>query len=144
MINIKNSNVQIEKFPFKLDENTINEIDFSKFDYIIDCIDDVNAKKLLIKKAKDLDKPILCAMGAGNRYSEIPQFEITDIHKTSYDKLAKIIRKFCVEERINKLQVCYTKQKSLKFDCKTIGSVVYYPINMSSVICAKVINDIIK
>lgn len=139
-----NPSIDVIKYPFKLDEKTIDEINFSQYDYIVDCIDDINAKKLLIKRAKQLDKPILCAMGAGNRYSEIPHFEIADITKTSYDKLAKIIRKFCQEERINKLQVCYTKQKSLKFDCKTIGSVIYYPINMASVMCAKVINDIIK
>lgn len=139
-----NPYAHIKKYPFKLDENTIREIDFFNYDYIVDCIDDINAKKLLIKKAKELDISILCAMGAGNRFREIPQFEITDVSKTSYDKLAKIIRKFCAEERINKLQVCYTKQKPLKFDCKTIGSVVYYPISMASVMCAKVINDIIK
>ena len=139
-----NPYAKVQKYPLKLDENTITAIDFTKFDYIVDCIDDVNAKKLLIKKAKELKIPILCAMGAGNRYGEIPQFEIADISKTSYDKLAKAIRKFCVEERINKLQVCYTKQKPLKFDCKTIGSVVYYPINMASVMCAKIINDILR
>ena len=139
-----NPNLQIDKYPFKLDEETIKEIDFKKYDYIVDCIDDVKAKKLLIKKAKELNLPILCAMGAGNRFQEIPHFEIVDISKTSYDKLAKIIRKFCVEERINKLQVCYTKQKSLKFDCKTIGSVIYYPINMASVMCSKIINDILN
>lgn len=139
-----NPEINIKKHPLKLDEITIKNFDFTQFDYIIDCIDDVNAKKLLIKKAKELNVPILCAMGAGNRYSEIPQFEITDISKTSYDKLAKIIRKFCVEERIKKLEVCYTKQKSLKFDCKTIGSVVYYPMNMASVMCARVINNLLK
>lgn len=138
-----NPKVNIIKYPIKLDESTINEIDFSKFDYIVDCIDDVAAKKLLIKRAKMLNIPILCAMGAGNRYKEIPQFEISDISKTSYDKLAKIIRKFCAEERINKLQVCYTKQKPLKFDCKTIGSVVYYPISMACAMCSKIVNDII-
>ena len=139
-----NPNAEVITYSLKLDENTINEIDFSLIDYIVDCIDDINAKKLLIKKAKELNIPILCAMGAGNRYAEIPKFEITDISKTSYDKLAKIIRKFCAEEGIKKLQVCYTKQKSLKFDCKTIGSVVYYPVNMASVMCAKIINDILK
>ena len=143
-INLINPNSKVDKYAIKLDEETINDIDFTNFDYIIDCIDDVNAKKLLIKKAKEINLPILCAMGAGNRYAEVPQFEIVDISKTSYDKLAKIIRKFCVEERIKKLQVCYTKQKPVKFDCKTIGSVVYYPVNMASVMCAKVINDIIN
>ena len=139
-----NPNANVQKYPFKLDDETIKEIDFANFDYIVDCVDDVNAKKLLIKKAKELNIPILCAMGAGNRYLDIPQFEITDISKTSYDKLAKIIRKFCAEEGIKKLEVCYTKQKPLKFDCKTIGSVVYYVVSMASVMSAKIINEILK
>ena len=37
-----------------------------------------------------------------------------------------------------------TKQKATKFDCKTIGSMVYYVVNMATVMCAKVINDILN
>ncbi len=139
-----NSDVKIENLPIKLDENTIEIINFSKYDYIIDCIDDIKAKKLLIIKAKEENKPILCAMGAGNRYQEIPQFEIADISKTCYDKLAKVMRKFCESEKIKNVQVCFTRQKPVKFDCKSILSVIYYPINMASVMCAKIINDLIE
>ena len=39
-----NPYAKVEKYPLKLDENTITAIDFTKFDYIVDCIDDVNAK----------------------------------------------------------------------------------------------------
>jgi len=138
-----NPEIAVNKYPFKLDENTINIIDLTHYDYIVDCIDDIPAKKLLIKKANELKKPLLCAMGAGNRYESIPCFEIAPIEKTSYDPIAKILRKFCLTEGIKKLQVCYTKQKALKFNCKMIGSVVYYPINMASIMCAKIINDII-
>ena len=142
LLNI-NPEINVKTYPFKLDSTTINNINFNDYDYIVDCIDDISAKKLLIKTANQLNIPILCAMGAGNRYAEIPQFEIATIEKTSYDPLAKILRKFCAEEGIKKLQVCYTKQKALKFDCKIIGSVVYYPINMASVMCAKIVNDIL-
>lgn len=139
-----NPNVEIDKFCLKYGEETANQIDLTKYNYIVDCIDDIKAKKLLIKQANELNIPILSAMGAGNRYAEIPNFEIADISKTSYDPIAKILRKYCAEERIKKLNVCYTKQKSTKFDCKKIGSVVYYPINMASVMCAKVINDVLS
>ena len=138
-----NPNVQVDKYALKLSQETISQISF-EYDYIVDCIDDLSAKKLLIKLANEKNIPLLCAMGAGNRYDEIPQFEIADIKKTSYDPIAKILRKFCVAERINKLQVCYTKQKAHKFDCKIIGSVIYYPVNMASVMCAKVVTDILK
>lgn len=143
LLNI-NPNLNIETFPFKLDENTINKINFSNYDIIIDCIDDLKAKKLLIKYAFEHKIYILSCMGAGNRYEDFPKFEISDIHRTSYDPIAKIIRKFCVQEGINHLDVCYTRQKAMKIDCKTIGSVVYYPINMATIVSAKIINKIIE
>jgi len=139
-----NPELIIDKFNLKVDENTLKDIDFYNYNYIIDCIDDIPAKKIIIKKAYKSKIPILCAMGAGNRYEEIPAFEISSIEKTSYDPIAKILRKFCVQEGIKNLQVCYTKQKAVKFNCKTIGSVVYYTMNMASVICAKAINDILE
>ena len=83
-------------------------------------------------------------MGAGNRYNEIPQFEIADLSKTSYDPIAKILRKYCAENRIKKLDVCYTKQKATKFDCKTVASVVYYPVMMAGTIVDKVITKIVN
>lgn len=138
-----NAHCIVKTYEIKFSEETKGEIDFENYDYVLDCIDDLSAKKLIIKTCKEKNIPLLCAMGAGNRYNEIPQFEISDISKTCYDPIAKILRKFCASERINKLNVCYTKQKALKFDCKIIGSVIYYPVNMASVMCAKIINDII-
>ena len=139
-----NPNIKVNSLCLKYGEDTANQIDLTKFDYIVDCIDDIKAKKLLILKAKEHKIPLLCAMGAGNRYQGIPNFEIADISKTSYDPIAKILRKFCAEQGIKKLNVCYTKQKATKFDCKTIGSMVYYVVNMATVMCAKVINDILN
>ncbi len=150
-IQLKNINphLKIKAYPIKYSQETQGLIDLSNYDYIIDCIDDVKAKKLLITNAKSLKKYIICAMGAGNRYREIPKFEVADISKTSYDPLAKIIRKFCISEGIKKLDVCYTKQKpenslnSGDKTCKNISSVVYYPIGMACAITAHIINKII-
>ena len=139
-----NKNLNINAFNLKYSAETQNKINLNNYDFIIDCIDDINAKKLLIINAKSVNKPIICAMGAGNRYKEVPNFQIADISKTSYDPLAKIIRKFCVENNIKKLNVCYTKQKAVKFDSKIIASVVYYPISMACAICSHVINSILE
>ena len=136
-----NPDANITAIAEKYDENS--KIDLSQFDIIIDCIDDIKAKKHLIMQAKSNNVYVICSMGAGNRYSEIPHFEIADISKTSYDPIAKILRKFCAENRINKLDVCYTKQKATKYDCKTVASVVYYPVMMAGTIVAKVITKIV-
>ena len=138
-----NPNLKINIYEEKLTDSNINKFNLDKYDIILDCIDDIKAKKILIKYAYENNIYIISAMGAGKRYLEPPHFEIADIKKTSYDPLAKIIRKFCNFERINKLDVCYTKQKADKIDCQNILSVVYYPVNMATVICAKVIGKLI-
>lgn len=143
-LKVINPLVTVEKYPIKVDMKILDKIDISSFDYIADCIDDIQAKKLLIQKSTEFNIPILCAMGAGNRYEEVPNFEIEKIEKTSYDPIAKILRKFCLQQGIKNISVCYTKQKALKFNCNLIGSVVYYPINMATVMCSKIINDILK
>lgn len=142
LLNI-NPNLEISIYPTKLSQDTLASFHLDKYDIIVDCIDDVSAKKLLIKSASESNIYILSAMGAGNRYIGIPEFKIANIQKTEYDPLAKIIRKFCKDEGINRLEVCYTKQKAMKINCKNITSVVYYPINMASVMCARIINKII-
>lgn len=136
-----NPQAKITAINQKYSENS--DIDLSAYDIIVDCIDDIKAKKHLIMQAKNNQVYILCAMGAGNRYKEIPHFEISDIKKTSYDPIAKILRKFCAENCINKLDVCYTKQKATKYNCKNIASVVYYPVMMAGAMVAKIITKIV-
>ena len=96
---------RIKIFSEKLTQENIETFKLKDYDYIVDCIDDIKAKKALIKFATSNNIPILSAMGAGNRYKEIPQFEVVDISKTSYDKIAKLLRKFCNEEGIKNLNV---------------------------------------
>ena len=139
-----NPNLNMTAFPIKYSVDTQSKINLTDYDIIIDCIDDISAKKLLITNANKDNIYILSCMGAGNRYLDIPRFEIADISKTSYDPIAKILRKFCAEERIKKLDVCYTKQKAIKFGCKKIASVVYYPVNMATVVVAHIIQKIVK
>ncbi len=139
-----NPNLNIKTYPIRFSKESENNIQLKNYDIIIDCIDDINAKKLLIERSNEYNIYLLSCMGAGNRYLDIPRFEITDISKTSYDPIAKIIRKYCSENRIKKLDVCYTKQKATKFSCNKIGSVVYYPVNMATVVVAHIINKIVS
>lgn len=72
-------------------EETQNQIDLSDCDYIIDAIDTVSAKLLLIENAKKLNVPIISSMGTGNKLNPFA-FQISDIFKTSVCPLARTIR----------------------------------------------------
>ena len=122
--------------------DSTNNIDLTGYTMVIDCIDDIKAKQHLISKCNELNLNLLCSMGAGNRYKDNPHFEVVDISKTQNDALAKLIRKFCKEQNIKHLKVCYTQSMAIK--SSPVGSISYYPVAMACSIAHYVINQLIK
>ena len=77
---------------------TAPDVDLTQFDYVLDCIDTVSAKLLLIRCCKKAGVPILCSMGAANKLDSTA-FRVADIEKTTVDPLAKVIRLECRKRR---------------------------------------------
>lgn len=122
-------------------EDNFSLLNIDSFDYVIDACDDLNLKMLLIKNA---DKyKLISSMGTANKM-DMTRFKITTIDKTSYDPLAKIIRKKIKEEKIRtKFKVVSSDEKVMKNGAK-LGTIAYMPA-VSGLLCASyVINDIIN
>lgn len=90
-----------------------DEIDLSRYDYVVDCIDTVTAKLELIKRCHALGVPIISCMGAANKL-DATAFRVTDINKTKMDPLAKVIRKKLRKLHIPHLKVVYSEEEPLK------------------------------
>ena len=90
-----------------------DKFDFSQYDYIIDAIDTVTAKIDIIMTAKQLNIPIISAMGCGNRIDPT-QIKVGDLFKTSGDPLAKIMRKELKKRGVKKLTVVYSTELPIK------------------------------
>jgi tRNA A37 threonylcarbamoyladenosine dehydratase len=136
-----NPQLKINAVYRRFEEGTQNEFLLEEYNYVVDSIDSLFEKLLLIKTSKQVNANIISSMGAGNR-SGIPQFEICDIYKTSYDPLAKKIRKMLKKEGISELTVCSTKEAPKKQQ-KT-ASVAFYPSICGITIASFVINELIK
>jgi tRNA A37 threonylcarbamoyladenosine dehydratase len=93
--------------------NNSLEVDFSKFNYVIDAIDTVTAKIELVLKAKDANVPIISAMGAGNKLDPT-KFVVTDIYQTSVCPLAKVMRHELRKRGIENLKVVYSTELPLQ------------------------------
>lgn len=122
-------------------EDNFSLLNIDSFDYVIDACDDLNLKMLLIENA---DKyKLISSMGTANKM-DMTRFKITTIDKTSYDPLAKIIRKKIKEEKIRtKFKVVSSDEKVMKNGTK-LGTIAYMPA-VSGLLCASyVINDIIN
>lgn len=81
-----NSIVEIEAV--QDDIKNVKEIDA---DFIVDCIDDVNAKIYLIKYALDRNIPLITSMGMANKMDP-SKIKIASLNKSTVDPLAKKVR----------------------------------------------------
>ena len=93
---------------FYLPENA-DTVDFSQYDYVIDCIDTVTAKLDLVQRCTTLQIPIISAMGSGNKLDP-SAFVVTDLSKTEGCPLARIMRKELRKRGIEHLKVVYSKE----------------------------------
>lgn len=84
-----NPDINIESYDLYVDDST--NIDFDKFDFIIDACDSIKAKILLITKAKEYNKKIIVSLGVGNRIDPT-KLEINTLRKTVNDPLGKKLR----------------------------------------------------
>ena len=75
-----------------LDATNISLIDKYHPDYIIDACDSVPTKKLLIDYSLTHNTKLISSMGTANKLDPT-KLSVLDIRKTSYDPLAKILRK---------------------------------------------------
>lgn len=92
---------------------TADSFDFSKYDYIVDAIDTVSSKLILVERAAAVHTPIISSMGAGNKVNAAA-FEVADIYKTKVCPLAKVMRTELKKRGIKKLKVVYSKELPIK------------------------------
>lgn len=90
-----------------------DEYNLAKYNYIVDAIDTVSSKLILIENAKLASVPIISCMGAGNKLDPT-KFEVSDIFSTSVCPLAKVMRKELRKRGIESLKVVYSKEDVIK------------------------------
>ena len=137
---------------------TADQFDFAQYDYIVDAIDTVTGKLMLVQAAKAAGTPIISSMGTGNKLDPTA-FRVADIHETSVCPLARIIRKECRKRGIDQLKVVYSTEDPIKTELPPDdpawaelpegrnalpGSVCFVPAAAGMIIAGEVIKDLIK
>lgn len=140
-----NPKIEIETYKKYYNKETSNELIKDEYDYIVDAIDSVTSKLLLVEKAKKKNINIISAMGAGNKLDPT-KFEVSDISKTSVCPLAKVMRKELRLRGINHLKVVYSKEEVVNKgeDKRTPASISFVPSVAGLIIASEVVKDLIK
>ncbi len=135
--------VNVRALNVRFNEQTRDVIFDRHYDYVIDAIDSVQDKLLLILTAKAKDYNIVSAMGAGNRV-QLSDFQVIDIFKTQNDKLAKKMRKLLKDNGVTKLDTVTSNTIPLQTNDNVIGSIAYMPSLAGVKLGGYVINQLLK
>ena len=138
-----NPDIKVNTFKVFFDENSINEFDFKKYDYVIDAIDSVKSKILLVETCKNSDVLIISSMGTGNKLDPT-KFEIADISKTSVCPLARVMRVGLKKRGIKNLKVLYSTESPVKNGSRTPSSISFVPSVAGLILASAVVRDLIE
>ena len=154
-----NQAANVKTFETFILEYSLETICFENVDYVVDCIDTISGKIAIIKKAKELNIPIISSMGTGNKLDPL-QFKITDISKTSVCPLAKVMRYELKKRNIKNVKVLFSTEipidlsnneleKKLLQDEASLkhqipGSVSFVPSIAGLLIAREIILDLLK
>lgn len=113
-----------------------------KYDYIVDCIDSLNSKFALVKKAHEKNIPILSSLGTAKRLS-CQNIKRTTLDKTQNDPLAKAFRNLVKKNNYrNKINVVYIDVPAI--DTKHLGSSIFTVGSVGLYIASEVFKDLLK
>ena len=130
---------------FLKDENIPELLDDAAYDFVVDAIDTVSSKLLLIESAKAAGIPVISAMGAGNKLDP-SKFRVADISETSVCPLAKVMRKELKRRGITNVRTVYSTEPpvSLPKGVRTVGSTAFAPSAAGLLLASEVVRHFLN
>lgn len=106
----------------------VKAFDFTSYDGILDCIDNVEAKLALYEGAREQGVTLISAMGTGNK-TDPSKLLCTTLEKTKMDPLARVLRRECRKRGITGIPVVTSTEEPRKAieGTSTPGSTPFVP-----------------
>ncbi len=105
-----NPNISVVCHPIFVDSTNIDSIDIASCSYVIDAIDTVTSKLLLIERCHSAHVPIISCMGTGNKLDGT-LLTVSDIYSTTMCPLARVMRRELKARNISSLPVVYSPEQ---------------------------------
>jgi len=139
-----NGNIKVAVFREKLTVENTDIFCLKNYDYVVDAVDDVAAKIILIEKAQAYGVPVISSMGTGNKIDP-SRFKISDISKTHTCPLAKKVRKELATRGLTEVKALFSDEPPERED-KTgnhPASIAFVPAVAGYLIAGEVVRDLL-
>lgn len=140
-----NPGVELELHELAYTPDTADRLDFTRYDYILDCIDMVTGKLAIIERAYKAGIPVISAMGAGNKLDPAA-FRVADIYETSVCPLARVMRRELKKRGVERLKVVCSTEPPIAVPAgageKPVpGSVAFVPPAAGLIMAGEAVKD---
>lgn len=141
-IHMINDEVNVIKIDWFIDESNIDSLFEHKIDYVIDACDTIKTKELIIDRCIKNNVKFITCLGTGKRMNP-SMLRIGNLMDTSYDPIARILRKYVRNMNIDKNVICcYSVEEPIKHDGNVVGSNSFVPSSAGLLITSYVVRDI--
>ena len=130
---------------YRISDDFEKQISSFHLDYLIDAIDELNAKLVIARYAFKNNIPLIISLGMGLR-KDSTQVMIKNLNQTFNDPLAKKLRKLFKENDldISKIETVFSSETPLHKEKEFISSIIFVPLRAGSLIAERVFYELIK
>ena len=137
-----NEECNVITYNLKVDSTNIKDIFNNNIDFVVDAVDDIKAKELIINYCIENNIDFISSMGTGNRLDP-SKLLVTTLDRTYNDPLARIMRSKFDKKIQKKITVCTSIEVPLKVKDKTvIGSNAFVPSSAGLLIASYIVRKI--
>lgn len=144
-----NPDIQTRVYPVFFGPETVDFPDFSVYDYVADAIDSVVGKLEIIQRAQAAGRPVISAMGAGNKLDP-SRFEVADIYSTSVCPLARVMRRELRARGVQGCKVVYSREEPQRLPQQgesgrpVPGSTAFVPAVAGLILAGQIVRDLVE
>ena len=141
-ISLINPNCNVKSLKEKITIDNFDILNIEQYDYVIDACDSIEVKKQIIRSCLLNNIKFISSMGTGYKLDP-SRLKIMDIRKTSYDPLAKLIRKMVKDEKLKGKIMVVCSDEQINKKSTVIASNSFVPATSGLLLTSYVINDIV-
>ena len=138
-------NILVHTYETYYNEETAGMFDLQSFDYIVDAMDTVDSKLLLIQRARECNTPVISCMWIGNRTDPF-KLETADISRVTGCVFTRMFRAQLRKRGIRRVKVLYSREKpEQKYERNTAqGSISFVTGTAGMMLAAAVVRDLLE
>lgn len=148
-----NPSCQVEPISIFLDEDNWSQLITPDLDYVVDAIDTISSKLILIERCREQHLPVISCMGTGNKFDP-SLLQIADISQTRVDPLARIMRRALRQRGISgNVKVVFSTEPPTKPQLPalqagearpaSLGSTAFVPPAAGMLLASAVVRDLL-